>query len=91
MTLSRIANTGGNPSTLKAFAFMVTHEDDGEHLSGAVWCADQDNDAGLAPGWNDRSMIGRGGPVATCHGHRSTEQRSRGIRWHPPARTWRKR
>lgn len=49
-------------STLKAFAFQVFKVDDGEHYSGAVWCADQDNNAGLAPGWNDRSQIGRGKP-----------------------------
>ncbi len=52
----------GDPDTHKAFVFMVCKVDDGEHYSGAVWCADQDNDAGLSPGWNDRSQIGRGAP-----------------------------
>lgn len=51
-----------NPDTLKAFAFQVFKVDDDEHYSGAVWCADQDNDAGLSPGWNERSQIGRGKP-----------------------------
>ena len=48
--------------TQKAFAFLVTKEDDGEHLSGAVWCDDEDQDAGLSMGWNVRNQIGRGGP-----------------------------
>jgi hypothetical protein len=56
------SNSVENPDTLKAFAFLVTKVDDGEHYSGAVWCDDQDNDAGLAPGWNERSQIGKGGP-----------------------------
>jgi hypothetical protein len=49
-------------SVLKAFTFMVSHDNGDGTLDGAVWCADQDNDAGLAPGWNERSGIGRGGP-----------------------------
>ncbi len=49
----------------KAFVFMVTKEDAGEHLSGAVWCDDPDNAAGLTEGqWNARVQIGRGGPDA---------------------------
>jgi hypothetical protein len=48
--------------TQKAFAMLVTKEDDGEHLSGAVWCDDEDQDAGLSMGWNVRNQIGRGGP-----------------------------
>ena len=44
----------------KAFLFLVTKEDDNEHLSGAIWCDDNDNEAGLAPGWNGRVQIGRG-------------------------------
>ena len=51
-----------NPETLKAYAFQVFKVDDGEHYSGAVWCADTDNAAGLAPGWNERDQIGRGAP-----------------------------
>lgn len=46
----------------KAFLFLVTKEDDGEHLSGAVWCDDTDNAAGLTEGWNARVQIGRGDP-----------------------------
>lgn len=49
-------------TTLKAFAFQVFKVDDDEHYSGAVWCADLDNNAGLAPGWNERSQIGKGKP-----------------------------
>ena len=48
--------------TEKAFAFMVTKVDDGEHYSGAVWCDDEDNNLGLSSGWNSRTQIGRGGP-----------------------------
>lgn len=48
--------------TLKAFAFLVTKVDPGEHYSGAVWCDDTDNDLGMGPGWNSQSQIGRGGP-----------------------------
>ena len=45
----------------KSFLFLVTKEDDGEHLSGAVWCDDPDNQAGLTEGqWNARVQIGRG-------------------------------
>lgn len=44
----------------KSFVFLVTKEDDGEHLSGAVWCDDLDNAAGLSEGWNARTQIGRG-------------------------------
>ena len=51
-----------DPDTLLSFAFLVTKEDDGEHLSGAVWCDDEDNAAGLGPGWNGRTQIGKGGP-----------------------------
>jgi hypothetical protein len=43
----------------KAFLFLVTKEDEGEHLSGAVWCDDIDNAAGLSEGWNARTQIGR--------------------------------
>lgn len=43
----------------KSFLFLVTKEDEGEHLSGTVWCDDIDNDAGLAEGWNARVQIGR--------------------------------
>jgi hypothetical protein len=47
----------------KAFVFLVTKEDEGEHFSGAVWCDDEDNAAGLAEGqWNSRVQVGRGGP-----------------------------
>ena len=46
----------------KAFAFLVTKEDANESLSGAVWCDDQDNAAGLSTGWNSRVQIGRGDP-----------------------------
>ena len=49
-------------ATEKAFAFLVTKIDEGEHYSGAVWCDDTDNDAGLDTGWNSRVQIGRGGP-----------------------------
>lgn len=49
-------------STLKAFAFQVFKVDDGEHYSGAVWCSDKDNNAGLSVGWNSRVRIGRGEP-----------------------------
>jgi hypothetical protein len=45
--------------TGKAFLFLVTKEDDGQHLSGAVWCDDNDNGAGLSEGWNSRVQIGR--------------------------------
>jgi hypothetical protein len=48
--------------TPKAFVFLVTKVDDGEHYSGAVWCDDEDQDAGLSRGWNSRDRIGRGGP-----------------------------
>jgi hypothetical protein len=51
-----------DPNTLKAFTFMVTHDNGDGSLDGAIWCADQDNDAGLSVGWNERSSIGRGGP-----------------------------
>ena len=47
----------------KAFLFLVTKEDEGEHLSGIVWCDDPDNNAGLTEGqWNARVQIGRGDP-----------------------------
>ena len=46
----------------KAFAFLVTKVDDGEHFSGAVWCDDTENVAGLSEGWNARVQIGKGGP-----------------------------
>ena len=52
----------GNPDTLKAYVFLVTKVDADEHYSGAVWCADTDNEAGLSGGWNDVSKIGRGKP-----------------------------
>jgi len=58
----RFHSTAENPETLKAFAFLVTHVDADEHYSGAVWCDDTDNTAGLSEGWNSRDMIGRGGP-----------------------------
>lgn len=49
--------------TQKAFAFLVTKVDEGEHYSGAVWCDDPDNSAGLTAGaWNSRVQIGKGGP-----------------------------
>ncbi len=48
----------------KAFAFLVTKEDEGEHLSGAVWCDDLDNHAGLSDGWNPRVQIGRSNDAA---------------------------
>ena len=44
----------------KAFLFLVTKEDANEHASGAVWCDDEDNAAGLSQGWNARTQIGRG-------------------------------
>jgi hypothetical protein len=44
----------------KSFAMLVTHEAEGEHMSGAVWCQDTDNAAGLSEGWNVRNDIGRG-------------------------------
>ena len=44
----------------KSFMFVATHEGDEEHLSGAVWCQDTNNDAGLTEGWNARNDIGRG-------------------------------
>ena len=40
----------------KSFLFLVTKEDEGEHLSGAVWCDDPDNTAGLTEGWNARKI-----------------------------------
>jgi hypothetical protein len=48
----------------KAFAFLVTKADASEdgtlsQLSGAVWCDDLDNEAGLSEGWNARVQIGR--------------------------------
>lgn len=43
----------------KSFQFWVTKEDPGEHRSGAVWCDDPDNTAGLTEGWNARVQIGR--------------------------------
>lgn len=43
----------------KSFVMLVTKEDDGQHLSGAVWCDDNDNAAGLSEGWNPRVQIGR--------------------------------
>lgn len=44
----------------KAFAMLVTKEDEGEHVSGTVWCDDANNDAGLSEGqWNSRTQIGR--------------------------------
>jgi len=51
-----------NPDTLKAFTFLVNKTDSNEEYSGAVWCDDIDNAAGLDVGWNSRSKIGRGGP-----------------------------
>lgn len=51
-----------DPETHKAYAFMVVHADEGEHYSGGVYCLDQDNDAGLSVGWNERTQIGRGEP-----------------------------
>ncbi len=56
------SNSKENPETLKAYAFLVTKVDDNEEYSGAVWCDDQDNDAGLSVGWNGRNQIGKGGP-----------------------------
>lgn len=53
-----------DPATLKAYAFLVTKIDEEEHYSGAVWCADQDNAAGLSVGWNQRDKIGHGAPGA---------------------------
>jgi hypothetical protein len=52
----------GDETTLKAYAFLVTKVDENEEYSGAVWCDDQDNAAGLSVGWNSRAKIGRGGP-----------------------------
>jgi len=51
----------------KSFVFLVTKEDpsaDGSlnEYSGAVWCDDEDNAAGLSQGWNARTQIGRGDP-----------------------------
>ena len=44
----------------KSFCMLVTKEDADEHASGAVWCDDIDNAAGLSEGWNTRVQIGRG-------------------------------
>lgn len=47
----------------KAFVFLVTKVDDGEHYSGTVWCDDADNELGLSAGtWTPQVQIGRGGP-----------------------------
>ena len=56
------SHSANDPSTLKAFTFMVNKVDDNEEYSGAVWCADEDNAAGLTVGWNSRALIGRGAP-----------------------------
>lgn len=59
----RFHTTGkDDAATQKSYAFLVVHEDEGGHLSGSVLCLDQDNDAGLSVGWNERTQIGRGGP-----------------------------
>lgn len=44
----------------KAFAFLVTKEDEGEHLSGTAWVDDTDNALGLSEGWAAMRQIGRG-------------------------------
>ena len=44
----------------KSFVMMVTHRHPDDHVSGAVWCQDADNNAGLSDGWNVRNKIGRG-------------------------------
>jgi hypothetical protein len=59
----RFHTTGkDDPDTKKTYAFLVVHEDEGGHLSGSVLCLDDDNDAGLSVGWNERTQIGRGDP-----------------------------
>lgn len=46
-----------------AFPFQVFHVDEGEHLSGAVWCDDERNDVGLTAGtWNPVRNVGKGAP-----------------------------
>jgi len=45
-----------------AFAFLVVHEDEGEHLSGYVFAHDDRNSAGLTDGVNWRDNVGKGGP-----------------------------
>ncbi len=53
----------GDEQTKLAFPFLVFHIDEGEHLSGTVWCNDDRNNVGLTAGtWNPVSRIGKGAP-----------------------------
>lgn len=48
----------------KAFTMLVTHVNEDGSVSGAVWCHDTDNAAGLSDGWNARDNVNKGGPDA---------------------------
>lgn len=60
MQFNSVAEDG---ETNLAFPFLVFHEDENRELSGAVWCNDERNTAGLTAGtWNPANRIGNGAP-----------------------------
>lgn len=51
-----------DPTKNKAFLMLVVKDHSDGSVSGAVWCADTDNQVGLSEGWNVRNNVQPGNP-----------------------------